>query len=444
MSWEDVKNGLAAMGAALGETALGALLNTFSGFGAGAIAEMAGPLGTLADSVKKWEGVTVPEGLAVQMSALAQGVKKFTFGGLGASALAEVAPGVGQLADGVKKWRGVTVPEGLADKLEKLADGIKKFSFSGLGAGALASAAPAVGTLADSVKKWQGVSIPKNMNESLSSVAKGVSSFANVGNISKTVSSMNDLSNAITKLSGVGFDTAISGLNDMSDAINNFASKDALSRYRSSFYDAGRHVVSGFTAGISENTFKAQAAARAMAQSALNAAKRALDEHSPSKEFYSVGDFGGLGFVNALYDYVPVANKAGYNMGESAKIGLSNAISKITDIINNGINAQPTIRPVLDLSDVRAGAGTINDLMSIGSSIGVSANVSAISSMMARRGQNGGNSEVVSAINKLRKDLGNVGNTSNYNINGITYDNGSEVADAVRVIARAIKVEGRA
>ena len=442
MSWEDVKNGLVAMGAALGETALGALLNTFSGFGAGAIAEMAGPLGTLADSVKKWEGVTVPEGLGDQMGALAHGVKKFTLGGLGASALAEVAPGVGQLADGVKKWRGVTVPEGLAGKLDKLADGIKKFSFSGLGAGALASAAPAVGTLADSVKKWEGVSIPKNMNESLSSVAKGVSSFASVGSISKTVSSMNDLSNAITKLSGVGYDAAISGLNDMSDAINNFASKDALSRYRSSFYDAGCHVVSGFTAGISENTFKAQAAARVMAQSALNAAKRALDEHSPSKEFYSVGNFGGLGFVNALYDYVPVANDAGYNMGESAKIGLSNAIAKIADVVNNDIDAQPTIRPVLDLSDIRSGVGTINDLMSIGSSVGVAANVSAISSMMARRGQNGDNTEVVSAINKLRKDLGNVGNTS-YNINGVTYDDGSNVSTAVKEIVRAARIERR-
>lgn len=442
MSWEQVKNGLAAMGAALGETALGALLNTFSGFGAGAIAEMAGPLGTLADSVKKWEGVTVPEGLGVQMGALAHGVKKFTFGGMGAGALAEVAPGVGQLADGVKKWQGVTVPEGLADELGKLAKGIKKFTFSGMGAGALSSVAPAVGTLAESVKKWEGVKIPEDMNDSLSSVAKGVSSFSYVSDISKTVSSMNDLSGAITKLSGVGYDTAIEGLNNMSDAITNFASDSALNKYRTSFYNAGCHVVNGFTSGISENTFKAEAAARTMAQSALNAAKKALDEHSPSKEFYSVGDFAGLGFVNALFDYVPVANKAGYNVGESARDGLNSAINKISAVINSDVDVQPTIRPVLDLSNIRSGVGSINDMLAIGSSVGVNANVSAISSMMARRGQNGESSEVVSAINKLRKDLGNVGNTS-YSIGDITYSSGDEVAQAVETLVRAVRVGGR-
>jgi hypothetical protein len=102
---------------------------------------------------------------------------------------------------------------------------------------------------------------------------------------------------------------------------------------------------------------------------------------------------------------------------------------------------QPTIRPVLDLSDIRSGAGAIGSMLGFNSRIGVAANIGAISSSMTR-GQNGTNSEVVSAINKLRKDIANNPHNS-YNINGITYDDDSVVTDAIRTIVRAAKIEGR-
>ena len=56
--------------------------------------------------------------------------------------------------------------------------------------------------------------------------------------------------------------------------------------------------------------------------------------------------------------------------------------------------------------------------------------------------QNGVNDDVVYAINKLRKDLGNVGNTT-YSINGITYDDGSNISDAIQTLVRAAIVERR-
>ena len=124
MDWDTIGRGLAAMGAAMGETAIGGLLNTFSGFGAGAIAEMAPALGTLADSLSKWNNVTVPEGLGVQLGILADGVMKFTFGGLGAGALSTAAPGLGQMADAIKKWQDVTVPDGLEDGFTEISNGV--------------------------------------------------------------------------------------------------------------------------------------------------------------------------------------------------------------------------------------------------------------------------------------------------------------------------------
>lgn len=130
------------------------------------------------------------------------------------------------------------------------------------------------------------------------------------------------------------------------------------------FYNAGKYLVEGFADGITANTYLAEARARAMAAAAARAAERELDEHSPSKVGYRIGDFFGLAFVNAISDYADKSYKAGTNMAAAAKNGLSNAISKIREFVDGEMEVQPTIRPVLDLSEVRSGADRLTAILS--------------------------------------------------------------------------------
>lgn len=130
------------------------------------------------------------------------------------------------------------------------------------------------------------------------------------------------------------------------------------------FYNAGKYLVEGFADGITANTYLAEARARAMAAAAARAAERELDEHSPSKVGYRIGDFFGLAFVNAILDYADKSYKAGTNMAAAAKNGLSNAISKIREFVDGEMEVQPTIRPVLDLSEVRSSAGRLTAILS--------------------------------------------------------------------------------
>ena len=208
------------------------------------------------------------------------------------------------------------------------------------------------------------------------------------------------------------------------------------------FETAGKNCVEGFVKGINNNKRLATKAGRSLGKSALEAAKKALDEHSPSKEMYKVGDFAGVGFVNALYDNVSQAYKAGTRVADSAKLGISKSVARIADIVNSDIDAQPTIRPVLDLSAVRAGAGSMNALFS-GRTLSVDmTGVGSISASMAKF-QNGNNSsEIVSSIKALRKDIADMPRNS-YTINGISYDDGTNVSDAVGSLVRAIKMERR-
>lgn len=160
------------------------------------------------------------------------------------------------------------------------------------------------------------------------------------------------------------------------------ASVTAIRDYHDQFKQAGAYLVEGFADGISENTYRAEAKARAMARAAAEAAEDELDEHSPSRVGYHIGDFFGLGFVNAIGTYAVKAYNASADMAKSAKTGLGNAIAKVKDMIDNGVDTQPMIRPILDLSDIEEKSHRLNTLFSRSQALTVSTGIAA------SRGQN--------------------------------------------------------
>ena len=216
----------------------------------------------------------------------------------------------------------------------------------------------------------------------------------------------------------------------------------AAKSYYSDFYDVGSYLVSGMKSGISANDYKVAAQARAMAKAASDAARSALDINSPSKVFRKIGYSVPEGFAQGIDRMSWMVEDSSVSMGDMALGTMSNTISRISDAVNSDIDTQPTIRPVLDLSNVENGAGAISSMLSSATPLGVLSEVNGISRMMNQRSQNGVNDEVVRAINKLRNDVGNMSRPS-YNINGITYDDGSNISNAVRDIVRAARVERR-
>ena len=201
----------------------------------------------------------------------------------------------------------------------------------------------------------------------------------------------------------------------------------------------GKFFVQGFANGITNNKYLATNAGSSVGKAALDAAKKAIDAHSPSKESFKLGRFFDLGFINGIKQYASKVYGASYSMATSANTGLNNAISKIMDIIENNVDTQPTIRPVLDLTDLENQSSRIGTMFGE-PSVALASNLGAISYGMGNR-QNG-NDDVISAIDKLGKSLGNSrGDT--YSINGITYDDGSNIKEAVETLVRAAKVERR-
>ena len=211
---------------------------------------------------------------------------------------------------------------------------------------------------------------------------------------------------------------------------------------RTSFYNAGTYLGSGLVSGINSKKTAAYNAGYALGQAAVKGEKDGQKSNSPSKLTIKAGKWIGEGLVIGMKSMASKVYNSGYKLGDMTTKSISSSIAKVSDMVNLGIDSNPTIRPVVDLSNVKAGVDSIGNMMGINPSIGVLSTVGSINSAMNQRSQNGTNDDVVSAINKLRNDLGSMSGNI-YNINGVTYDDGTNVSNAVEALVRAVKMEGR-
>lgn len=239
-----------------------------------------------------------------------------------------------------------------------------------------------------------------------------------------------------------------SGMKNQKSKVSDAATdglKDAVSDikgYYDDFYDAGGYLVKGFANGINNNTFRSTAKAKAMAKKAYKAAKEALDINSPSKIFRRLGKAVPEGFAQGIDRLGNVVENSSVSMARTAIGGTKDAIAHMARIVDGDIDAQPTIRPVVDLSDVQYGVGALNGMFANELSIGANVDAKAISLMMNRNRQNGSNDDVISAINKLGNNIDNISRPS-YTVEGITYDSGSEISAAIETLISAAIRERR-
>lgn len=157
------------------------------------------------------------------------------------------------------------------------------------------------------------------------------------------------------------------------------------------------NVIRGLKKGLSDGKSKVSAVARKVAQEAYDAAKSTLGINSPSKKFAELGEFVDDGFAKGL-----VSGRG--NVSKTAVEVMGRALEEVSAIAGSGIDAQPTIRPVLDLSDIQNGASGIQKMMdgfSVPGSVGLA--------RMTARAMGGGSAradgDAWDAIKKLQDTL---------------------------------------
>lgn len=184
------------------------------------------------------------------------------------------------------------------------------------------------------------------------------------------------------------------------------------------YQTAGSNGVIGFINGLRTHATDVWNAAWNMAANALSAISSRLNENSPSKETYESGYYAVVGFVNAFSDNEYLAYNGAYSLADNAVTALNQALTDANDVLSDGA-VQPTIRPVIDLSDVQNGANQIGGLFSGGVRLGVNPNglnASVRSMPLNASGETTNN---------------NTSNEFNINVTGGPNSNPREIADEV-------------
>jgi hypothetical protein len=208
---------------------------------------------------------------------------------------------------------------------------------------------------------------------------------ANIGNFVKTglfiiAGILDGLAQGVPMVIEKGTDLAIAVLRGMRDNYPRLmkemaktfltllkAIRETIEEYLPDIMEEGRKIglalIDGMTGGLGTKVVEFGDAVANLGNTAIDALKDRLGIESPSKEFSKLGKYTGQGLINGLASTATTVYKQAQFVGTMAYDGLKSTISKMSDIVLDNINTDPTIRPVLDLSAVKKDASLIEGLI---------------------------------------------------------------------------------
>ena len=215
--------------------------------------------------------------------------------------------------------------------------------------------------------------------------------------------------------------------------------KGALANIGSKLVQAGKDMIQGFINGITSKAWAVAAKAKEVASSAVNAVLTYLGIRSPSRVFMEIGKYTVQGMAVGLDKYSHIAEDSALGLAENVVNNVKNPLSNIAKIVDGNIDVNPTITPVMDLSNVEQGARRLSDMIG-NQDVRINARTGMLAGSVGTIQNGKDNSDVISAIKDLKEGLNN---STSYTINGITYDDGSNITNAVETLVRAARIERR-
>ncbi len=216
---------------------------------------------------------------------------------------------------------------------------------------------------------------------------------------------------------------------------------NAVSGMGTKLLQAGKDLIQGFMDGIKSKAQAVWDAAVGVGQKAIDGVKSILGIASPSKVFKQLGKYTAQGMSIGLDKYAYMAEESASDLASGVLNNVRNPLRNVADILNGEIDVNPKITPVLDLSNVMEGNKLLSNMMA-DQDMQINARSGSIAGSVGKIQNRYDNSDVISALNGLKESLNN-NNGPSYTINGITYDDGSNVSAAVQTLVRAARIERR-
>lgn len=239
----------------------------------------------------------------------------------------------------------------------------------------------AYNSIADFVNKVSAVDFNTSWNGEVESIE------TNVGMLAQGIKDFS------TKTEGVDVAAVTSVANAMAsamDSVMDVAMPDAAYRassYLGLFVTVGLNIAAGLAQGIRDNTGLVVSAAENLARETLAEMKEEFNEHSPSKKFEEIGLFADKGLERGISEGTGSVIDSARSMGTSALDAARGSLSGLANVLMNNMDADPVIRPVVDMSNVNKSANQIDGLVSGSRAININTTVAqagSVSRIMSR------------------------------------------------------------
>jgi hypothetical protein len=149
---------------------------------------------------------------------------------------------------------------------------------------------------------------------------------------------------------------------------------------------------------------RAYAVGKVLAAAVKNAIDDQLDIHSPSRETAKSGMYAVLGFVKGIEDYTSEAGTAATALGDQTVEIMKSPIERIMELLDGTLEYDPTIRPLLDTTQLETDINRANGLFG-STSYGLAGVNARINRASFDSDIKMGSPDVVQAINELRGDF---------------------------------------
>lgn len=160
----------------------------------------------------------------------------------------------------------------------------------------------------------------------------------------------------LPKIVDAGVDFIVTFITSLADSL-----RENEARMNEAGLDLANSIIQGMVGGISGGISAVKDAAIGVAKGALKGAMSFLGINSPSKEFFKLGAWSSEGMALGLSRTTNQVAAASESVGKTAVESMRKQIAKLPELIEQNVG-DPTIRPVLDLSQVSKDAKTLDSL----------------------------------------------------------------------------------
>lgn len=130
----------------------------------------------------------------------------------------------------------------------------------------------------------------------------------------------------------------------------------------SGFYEAGRDSSQGYINGLLSKAKDIATSAANMVRNALNAAKDAIDSHSPSRAYEQLGIDSDEGYILGVKRRSGKVNNTLDTLAKDAMGAFYEGLSQANSAANDELVVMPTVAPVMDLNNVYGGVDYLRDV----------------------------------------------------------------------------------